>query len=48
MIYSALWLRLFLKEEVERLKNIKESEREIDWWSQSLPAFSLRQPAEAP
>jgi len=27
-----------LKEEVERLRSIKECEREIDWWSQTLLA----------
>ena len=27
-----------LKEEVERLRSIKECEREIDWWSQTLSA----------
>lgn len=37
-----------LKEEVERLRRIRECEREIDCWSQSLPALRLRQPAEAP
>jgi len=28
-----------LKEEVERLRSIKECEREIDWWCQSLSAL---------
>lgn len=36
------------KEEVERLRSIRESEREIDQLSQSLPALRLRQLAEAP
>ena len=26
-----------LKEEVERLRSIKECEQEIDWWRDSLP-----------
>ena len=37
-----------LKEEVERLRSIKECEREIDWWSQTLLAPRSWQPAEAP
>lgn len=28
-----------LKEEVERLRSIRESEREIDWWSFTLPSL---------
>jgi len=28
-----------LKEEVERLRSIQECEREIDWWSHSLPSL---------
>ncbi|RMC01634.1 hypothetical protein DUI87_21647 [Hirundo rustica rustica] len=28
-----------LREEVERLRSIRESEREIDWWSSALPSF---------
>ena len=28
-----------LKEEVERLRNIREREREIDWWSFTLPSL---------
>ena len=30
-----------LKEEVERLRSIKECEREIDWWCQTLSAQDL-------
>ena len=37
-----------LKEEVERLRSIKECEREIDWWCQTLSAPRSWQPAEAP
>lgn len=33
-----------LKEEIERLRSIRESEKETDWWNQAL--VSLRQPAE--
>jgi len=32
-----------LKEEVERLRNIRECEREIDWWSRTLPSVRPRQ-----
>lgn len=28
-----------LREEVERLRSIRESEREIDWWSSALPSL---------
>jgi len=28
-----------LKEEVERLRSIRECEREIDWWSRTLPSL---------
>jgi len=31
-----------LKEEVERLRSIRECEREIDWWSRSLPSLRPR------
>lgn len=37
-----------LKEEVERLRTIKECEREIDWWCQSLSASSSQHTVEAP
>ncbi|KAK4808483.1 hypothetical protein QYF61_005800, partial [Mycteria americana] len=37
-----------LKEEVERLRSIRECEREIDWWSHTLPSLRLRQQVEAP
>lgn len=36
-----------LKEEVERLKSIKECEREIDWWSHTLPSLREMQWMEA-
>jgi len=36
-----------LKEEVESLRIIRECEREIDGWCQSLSALRSRQPAEA-
>ncbi|KAK4826358.1 hypothetical protein QYF61_007952 [Mycteria americana] len=35
-----------LQEEVERLRSIRESEKEIDWWIHALP--SLRQEQEQP
>ena len=37
-----------LKEEVERLRSIRECEREIDWWSRTLPSLRQRQQMEAP
>ncbi|KFW72624.1 hypothetical protein AS28_04863, partial [Pygoscelis adeliae] len=37
-----------LKEEVERLRSIWECEREIDWWSRTLPSLRQRQQMEAP
>ena len=36
-----------LNEEVERLRSIKECEREIDWWCQTLLAPRSWQPAKA-
>ena len=36
-----------LKEEVERLRTIKDCEREIDWWCQSLSALRSWHMAEA-
>ena len=36
-----------LKEEVERLRTIKDCEREIDWWCQSLSAPRSWHTAEA-
>ena len=36
-----------LKEEVERLRTIKDCEREIDWWCQSLSAPRSWHMAEA-
>jgi len=37
-----------LKEEVERLRSIRECEREIDWWCQTLLAMRSWQPLETP
>jgi len=37
-----------LKEEVERLRSIRECEREIDWWSCTLQSLRPRQQEEAP
>ena len=42
-----LCLVVNLKEEVERLRTIKECEREIDWWCQSLSAPRSWHTAEA-
>jgi len=28
-----------LREEVERLRSIRESEKEIDWWNHALPSL---------
>ena len=35
-----------LQEEAERLRSIRESEKDIDWWNYALP--SLRQKQEHP
>ena len=37
-----------LREEVERLRNIRESEKEINWWNHALPSLRLKkeQPPE--
>lgn len=35
-----------LNEEAERLRSIREYEREIDWWSQTLPFLQQSQPAQ--
>lgn len=43
-----LSLVISLKEEVERLRTIKECEREIDWWCQSLSTSGSRHTDEAP
>jgi len=32
-----------LKEEVERLRSIRECEREIDWWGSTLPSLRQKQ-----
>ena len=37
-----------LKEEVERLRAIRECEQEIDWWSNSLPGLKERHWGETP
>jgi len=37
-----------LKEEVERLRSIWECERDIDWWSCTLPSLRPRQQEAAP
>jgi len=37
-----------LKEEVERLRSIRECEREIDWWSCTLPSLRQKQQEAAP
>ena len=37
-----------LKEEAERLRSIKECEREIGWWTHTLPSLRRRQQMEAP
>jgi len=37
-----------LKEEVERLRSIRECEREINWWSSTLPSLRQRQQEVAP
>jgi len=37
-----------LKEELERLRSIQECEREIDWWSCSLPSLTPMQQKVAP
>jgi len=37
-----------LKEEVERLSSIRECDREIDWWSHTLPYLRQRQQEAAP
>ncbi|KFQ60646.1 hypothetical protein N334_01172, partial [Pelecanus crispus] len=37
-----------LKEEVERLRSIRECEREIDWWSRTRPSLGPGQRMEAP
>ena len=37
-----------LKEELERLRDIRECEREIDWWSDSLQGLKERYRGETP
>ncbi|XP_072204137.1 uncharacterized protein [Excalfactoria chinensis] len=47
-INDLLSMVVCLKEEVERLRSIKDSENEIDWWCQALLASGSRNIAEAP
>jgi len=42
-VNDLLSLVAVMKEEVERLRNIRECEREIDWWSCTLPSLRPRQ-----
>ena len=44
---NLLSLVIDLKEEIERLRTIKDCEREIDWWCQSLSAPRSWHTAEA-
>jgi len=37
-----------LKEEVERLRSIRECEREIDWWGSTLPSLRPKEQEAAP
>jgi len=37
-----------LKKEVERLRNIRECGREINWWNRTLPSLKPRQQEAAP
>ena len=37
-----------LREEVERLRSIRECEREIDWWSNTLAPLKQQEQMEAP
>jgi len=37
-----------LREEMERLRSIRECESEIDWWSSTLPSLRQRQQEAAP
>jgi len=47
-VNDLLSLVVELKEEVERLRSIRESESEIDWWSRTLPSLRPRQQEAAP
>ena len=47
-LHDLLSLVVDLKEEMERLRSIKECEKKIDWWCQTLSALRSWQPAEAP
>lgn len=38
-VSELLWLLAGLKQEVKRLRSIRESKREIDWWSYSLASL---------
>ena len=46
-VNDLLSLVVELKEEVERLRSIRECEREIDWWAHTLPSLRQRQQMEA-
>ena len=37
-----------LREEVERLRSIRDCEREIDWWSSTLAPIKQQEQMEAP
>ncbi|KAI6057764.1 Golgi phosphoprotein 3 [Aix galericulata] len=41
-------LEVVLKEEVERLRTIRECEQELDWWRNSLPCLRERYPGDTP
>jgi len=43
-----LSLEVDMKEEVKRVRSIRECEREIDWWCQTLLAMRSWQPLETP
>jgi len=47
-VNDLLSLAAELKEEVERLRNIGECEREMNWWSRTLPSLRPRQQEAAP
>jgi len=46
-VHDLLSLVQELKEEVERLRSIRECEREIDWWSHALPSPKQTQRMDA-
>ena len=47
-VNDLLSLVVDLEEEVERLRSIKECEKEMGWWCQTLSASRSWQPAETP